>query len=302
MTNGLGIELLKFILYSVLIVIIAKYILVVTLRKLAESLNLKPKTVGDIAGYATSAPELLTIATTSLSGLISASVINVLSSNIINLVQYLFAIFLNKNQKSFDNKAIKVDLILVLITIILPIVLLIFNIEMNIAIVPLFIIMYALFRFLNNNAHKLYLKMEDEKIEKDIEKEAKWERGNKKKIVKYVSYLVITAVLLFLISELLGNTLEQLCNIFNISQWIIGILLGFFTSIPELITFFESQKHYKRQKNNDILGVVEATNNLFTSNILNLFVIQTIGILICQWGRTLMAEICQKGPSPLADL
>ena len=44
MTNGLGIELLKFILYSVLIVIIAKYILVVTLRKLAESLNLKPKT------------------------------------------------------------------------------------------------------------------------------------------------------------------------------------------------------------------------------------------------------------------
>lgn len=282
MLSGLGIELLKFILYSALIVIIAKYILVTTLRKLAESLNLKPKKVGDIAGYATSAPELLTIATTSFSGLISASVINVLSSNIINLVQYLFAIFLNKNQKSFNNKAIKVDLILVLITIILPGLLVVFNVEMNIAIVPLFIIMYVLFRFLNNNAHKLYLKMEDEKIEKDIEKEAKWERGNKKKIIKYVLYLVVTAVLLFLISELLGNTLEQLCNIFNIAQWIIGILLGFITSIPELITFFESQKHYKRQKNNEILGVVEATNNLFTSNILNLFIIQTVGILIFQ--------------------
>lgn len=282
MLSGLGIELLKFILYSALIVIIAKYILVTTLRKLAESLNLKPKKVGDIAGYATSAPELLTIATTSFSGLISASVINVLSSNIINLVQYLFAIFLNKNQKSFNNKAIKVDLILVLITIILPGLLVVFNVEMNIAIVPLFIIMYVLFRFLNNNAHKLYLKVEDEKIEKDIEKEAKWERGNKKKIIKYVLYLVVTAVLLFLISELLGNTLEQLCNIFNIAQWIIGILLGFITSIPELITFFESQKHYKKQKNNEILGVVEATNNLFTSNILNLFIIQTVGILIFQ--------------------
>lgn len=169
-----------------------------------------------------------------------------------------------------------------MLTIILPIILLKFNIEMNIAIVPLFIILYALFRFLNNNVHKLYLKNEDDRLEKNIEKEAKWERGNKKKITKYVTYLIITGILLFIVSELLGNNLEQLCNSFNISQGVIGVLLGFITSIPELITFFESQKHYKKQKNNELLGVVEATNNLFTSNILNLFVIQTIGILIFQ--------------------
>ena len=41
----------------------------------------------------------------------------------------------------------------------------------------------------------------------------------------------------------------------------------------------ESQKHYKKE-DDDMLGVVEATNNLLTSNILNLFAIQTIGILI----------------------
>ncbi len=280
--NGLIIEFLKFIVYSALIVVIAKYILVTTLRKLAEALNLKPKTVGDIAGYATSAPELLTITTASFSGLMSASSINVLSSNIINLIQYIFAIFLNKNQKTLRNKAIKVDLILVLLTIILPIILLKFNIEMNIAIVPMFIILYTLFRFLNNNVHKLYLKSEDDILEKKIEKEAKWEKGNKKKITKYIIYLFITGILLFIVSELLGNNLELLCNSFGISQGIIGILLGFITSIPELITFFESQKHYKRQKSSELLGVVEATNNLFTSNILNLFVIQTIGILIFQ--------------------
>ena len=39
---------------------------------------------------------------------------------------------------------------------------------------------------------------------------------------------------------------------------------------------------YEIKKNTEdaILGVVEATNNLFTSNILNLFVIQSIGIII----------------------
>ena len=83
-----------------------------------------------------------------------------------------------------------------------------------------------------------------------------------------------------MIGDALGNTLENLCNMFNISQTIIGILLGFITSIPELITFFEAQKHYKKQNTDEILGVIEATNNMLTSNMLNLFIIQSIGILI----------------------
>ena len=274
------IEFLKFILFSGLIVLISKYILVTTLRKLAENLNLKPKTVGDIAGYATSMPELLTIGASSFNGLVGASIVNVLSSNVINLIQYMSAILLNKNQKALKNKAIKIDIILVAITIIIPILLLIFNIEMNIGIVPMFVILYLLFRFLNGNAHKLYLKKEDELLEKQVEKEGKWERGNKKKTVRYSLYLLGSGILLFIVGDLLGNTLENLCNSFGISQIIIGILLGFITSIPELITFFEAQKHYKKKKENEILGVVEATNNLLTSNILNLFVIQSIGILI----------------------
>ena len=37
-------EIVKFVVYSILIVVISKYILVETLRKLAENLNLKAKT------------------------------------------------------------------------------------------------------------------------------------------------------------------------------------------------------------------------------------------------------------------
>ena len=273
------IEIIKFIIYSSLIVVISKYILVTTLRKLAESLNLKAKTVGDIAGYATSVPELLTITTSSLRGLTGASIYNILSSNVINLIQYLGAIVLNKNTEKLKNKAIKIDLVLVIITIIIPIVLLKFNIELNLWIVPIFVILYGLFRVLNNNAHKLYLKKEDEEIELEIEQEKEGEKGNKVKTIKYFIYLFITGILLFIIGELLGNTLENLCNLFNVSELIIGVLLGFMTSLPELITFIEAQRHHKRLED-DMLGVVEATNNLLTSNILNLFAIQTIGILI----------------------
>lgn len=272
-------EIIKFFIYSGLIVVISKYILVKLLRKLAENLDLKAKTVGNITGYATSIPEFLTITTSSLKGLANASIYNILSSNVINLIQYSGAIVLNKNAKKIKNKAIRIDLVLVIITIIIPIVLLKFNIELNLAIVPIFVILYSLFIYLNNNVHKLYLKNEDEKIELEIEKEQKWERKNKKKTIKYVSYLIVTGIALYFIGDMLGKTLENLCKLFNVSEILVGILLGFITSIPELITFFESQKYHKDSKNN-IIGVVEATNNLLTSNILNLFLIQTIGIII----------------------
>ena len=272
-------EIIKFIIYSALIVLISKYILVTTLRKLAESLKLKPKTVGNIAGYATSIPELLTITTSSLRGLSGASVYNIISSNVINFIQYIGAILLNRNVDKIKNRAIITDIILVIFTILIPIVLLKMNIELNIMIAPIFVILYILFRVINDNVHKMYLKNEDEKIEHEIELEEEKKSKNRFQTIKYIIYLVITGFLLYFVGDKLGNTLETLCKLFNISEAIIGILLGFITSIPELMTFFESQKHYKKE-DDDMLGVIEATNNLLTSNILNLFAIQTIGILI----------------------
>lgn len=273
-------EIVKFVLYSGLIVLIAKYILVITLRKLAENLNLRPKTVGNVAGYATSMPEFLTITVSSINGLMETSIFNILSSNIINLLQYIVSIILNKNRKAFNNKAIRIDIILVLITILIPLLLVWKGIQINLLIVPAFLILYILFSYLNHNAHKLYLEKEDGQIEKQIEEEGKKEKGNTRKTVLYIFALLGTGILLYVVGELLGETLNNLCNQFNISQTIIGILLGFITSIPELITFFEAQKHYKEKNNDDMLGVVEATNNLLTSNVLNLFMIQSVGIII----------------------
>ena len=273
-------EFVKFVIYTGVIVLISKYILVRTLRNLAENLNLKPKMVGDIAGYATSVPELLTISASSIRGLTSASIYNILSSNIINLVQYIGSILLNKNRKAFENKAIKIDIILVLLTIAIPLLLMWLNIELNIKIVPIFVLLYILFIYIDSNAHKLYLSIQDGELEKKIQEEETKEAGNTRKTLLYVAILIVTGILLFVVGDLLGETLENLANLFNVSETIIGVLLGFATSIPELITFFEAQKHYKNQNSDDILGVVEATNNLLTSNILNLFVIQTIGILI----------------------
>ena len=272
-------EILKFIVYSSLIVLISKFLLVRILRNLAENLNLRANIVGNIAGIATSIPEFLTVTISSFTGLMNASIFNILSSNVINFFQYIFSITFNRNFKKIMNKAIIIDIILVLITIVIPMILVNTDID-NVVLIPIFILLAVVFIVVNNIAHKKYLKNVDNKIlEKEIAVEKEEKRSNRKTYV-YIILLIISGILLYFVGNRLSDTLENLARYFNISEMIIGIALGFITSIPELITFFESQKYYKKTEEDAVLGVVEATNNLFTSNILNLFIIQSIGIFV----------------------
>lgn len=283
---NLTIEIAKFTLLSLGIVIIAKYLLVPVLRKISQILNLGPKASGNIAGFATSVPELLTVAFSAAAGFIGTGVYNILSSNVINFIQYIFSIYLNKNQKYLDNRAIKIDLFLVIITIFIPICLIIFNITLNVDIVIVFVLLLALFYYINYNAHKLYLEKEDKEIlQEEIEEEQneyRFKRKNKKMIIIYWIFLILIVVSLYVIGELLSTSLTNLSNLFGLPEFLLGILLGVITSIPELITFIEAQRKEKQKRNDEAnkLGVIEATNNLLTSNILNIFAIQSLGIII----------------------
>ncbi len=274
------IEIIKFFIYAILIVMISKYMLVKGLRKLAENLRLKPRTIGNIAGFATSIPELLTVTVSSFKGLMGTSLYNIISSNVINFIQYGTSLIINKNYKVIKNKGIIIQNILVIITIIFPIILLKLENTLNIVIAFLLIAIYVIFYWISKKIHERYLSDEDIKIEeREKEQEVKEKYDNKQSFI-YVGYILIAGILLYLIGDALGSVLENLSESFGIAEWILGVLLGMITSIPELVTFFEAQNHYKEEKNKNLLGVIEATNNLLTSNMLNLFIIQAIGILI----------------------
>ena len=273
------IEFIKLAIYIILIIIISKYMLVKLLRNIAETLNLKAKTVGNIAGFATSIPELFTVTLASISGLASTSLYNIISSNVINLIQYLATVIINKNTKVLKNKALIIDLIIVLITIAIPLYMINANVKLGVEFAIFLVILFLFFYKINSNAHKLYLEKYDKEIVKEFELEYKKEIKNKKKnkllIIKYLIYLIIIGILLYFVGDKLSNNLENLCYIFNVPEYIIGIILGFGTSIPELITFFEAQRGEKN-KEEEKLGVIEATNNLLMSNMFNLFIIQAV--------------------------
>lgn len=273
-------EIAKFIIYSILIVYISKQILVKLLRKIAEILDLSPKAVGNIAGFATSMPELLTVFFSSLQGLYGTSIYNIISSNVINFIQYIGSIKINKNEKIIkQNRALKIELVMVVLTIIIPIAMEIFGIEANIGIIPLFILVFALFYYLKRNAYKVYkMQVMSKEETKEIEEEKKWVKNKEKLAIITFAKLLGVGIILFIVGNMLGNTLDTLSTAFDVPEWIIGIILGFVTSIPELITFVEAQKHHSKNTS-DTQGVIEATSNLFTSNMLNLFIIESIGIL-----------------------
>lgn len=273
---NLGIEFFKLLIQVLLIVLVSKYLLISLLRALSKTLNLNAKITGNITGIATSVPELLTVSFSALSGLANASAFNILSSNIINTLQYFTSIILNKNIKILRKKNILIDLILVGITIIIPIIIILLGKENDIWIAPVFILLFFVFSKISKINHKKH----SENV-KGTKSENKENRKNKKIVMVTLQIVGLLAVglLLFIIGNMLSSTLENLCNIFGISQGLIGVILGFMTSMPELITFFESQKHHKKTKNEEA-GVVEATSNLLTSNMMNLFIIQTIGIAI----------------------
>lgn len=261
------IEILKLLLELFAIIIISKKLLVPIIRKLGESLKLKAHTIGVISGVATSIPEFLTVAFSTSSGLISAGIYNILSSNLINIIQYLLSVIINKNIKLLKNKSILISIILSIITIIIPIIIIYFKIERNIILIPIFIILFYIFNKINTNIHKKY----------EINLEYKSREGN---VLKYIIYIIFIGIILYFIGDLLSNTLEVLCHTFNISEILIGFILGMATSIPEFITFIESKKYYSQKDN--LLGLIEASNNLVVSNTLNLYVIGTISIVIFQ--------------------
>lgn len=276
-------EIIKFFVYAFLIVVISKYILVKSLRKLAENLKLKPRTIGNIAGIATSIPEFLTVTVSSFRGLMGTSFYNIISSNVINFIQYSVSIIINKNYKAIKNKGIIIQNILVIFTILFPVILLKIENNLNVVIVFIFVAMYIIFYWISKKIHERYLYDEDTRMAQEEFDRIKNEtesigKGKNKRLCIYVGYILMAGILLYFIGNALGIVLENLAGIFGIAEWVLGVLLGLITSIPELVTFFEAQKHYKKEEDKKLFGVIEATNNLLTSNMLNLFIIQAIGI------------------------
>ncbi len=272
-------EFIKFIFLGILIILVSKYILMFSIRNISLILQLKTSTTGKITGYATSAPELISSIFASYLGMINTVSYNIISSNIINVFLFILSLAIFKKIKYLKRKNFQLQYMLVVLSIIIPIYLSNNNLSSNLYIVPIFIVLFIIYL----KYDKYFNKEQAEKIDKTkntlLPKKIKI---SKRKISLNIFLLSISIILLYILGDNLGNCLDTLFSVFNIPEYVLGIIIGFITSLPEFTTFLSSQQYYIKNKSigNSDLGIIETVNNLISSNISNLLIIQTIGIII----------------------
>lgn len=149
-------------------------------------------------------PELLTVFFSSIQGLFDTSIYNIISSNVINFTQYIFSIVVNKNGKVLRNKALKIELGIVVATIIIPVIMIITKMEASITIVPIFTLAFIMLYYIRRNAYKVYkVKEISEEETKKIEEEKRWVKNKEKLAVRTIFQLILTGIILFAIGNLL---------------------------------------------------------------------------------------------------
>lgn len=101
-----------------------------------------------------------------------------------------------------QNRALKIELGIVIATIIIPILMVITGVEANITIVPIFILAFMMLYYVRGNAYKVYKIKETNDIEeKKIEEEKKWVRNKTKLAIITGIELFATGVILFIIRK-----------------------------------------------------------------------------------------------------
>lgn len=268
-------QIILFIIYSALIVIIAKYMLYYCVRRIAGILKFKNKTIGQILGYLTSMPELISTLFIAQHGMILTVTYNVLSSNVINIILAIIVTGAFGRFKYLKGNKFRIEYIIIAFSIIFPMLMIKFNMLANASTILICLVLYLLYLYI---IRKLGLEPQEEMF-KEVEEESEKKKYNIPIAVTMYSIIILTGIcLLYFLGDKLGDIVYSLGSTYKVSELILGIIIGFITSMPEMTTFIESYVNNKGK--NEHKGAEELVNNVVASNVANLLIIQAIGILI----------------------
>lgn len=267
---------LLFLIQVSLIVIVARFLLYKPAKAIAHRLQLAEKTSGQILGYLTSAPELVTTIFVALNGFMAAVAYNILSSNVINVFLAFIAAAVYGKWRELLSLKLWREQLLILASIAVPIVVLTTGQVEAAWTIPAFLLGYLgyllVIRRISSDSPVPFETDEIVHLQVDSRLSTRWF------VVLNVSIIVVALGGLYFLGDALGSTVRELGTTFGVPEIILGVLIGVVTSLPELTTFFASYGWHRAQGTNR--ATEEVTHNLLASNVSNLLLIQTLGVLI----------------------
>lgn len=250
------------------IIAVARFGLYEPAQKLARAANLSRSATGQMLGYLTSAPELVATIFVAATGLFAVVSTNILGSNIINVMLAAIAALWFRQIGNLGGKDFRFEQAIVIGSIIVPIALLVTGQDTALwSGIALFAGYVAYLRVMRGR-HEVPAPVEaGDAIQP-------WSDG-KAKIAVQVAILIVGLVALYLLGDVLGDSVYELGVAFAVPAVVLGALTAVATSLPELTTFFSSYAAHRKAGTD---GNSEVMHNLMASNVVNLLVVQAVGV------------------------
>lgn len=266
----------EFVVLTVLIVLVARFMLYQPAKVIAQRLRFSAHGSGQLLGYLTSAPELVAAISVGATGLFATVAFNIVSSNVINVVLGLSAAVVFGQVRGFFARRFWREHLMVAASIVVPVGLLVSGQESAVWVVPVFVAAYGLYLVV---VRRLALSAGPEEAH-DVKQVGSVPDAGRLRLVVAVNAGVIVLALfaLYVLGSMLGSVVFDLGTTFGVPELVLGVVIGVVTSLPEFTTFFSAYAWHRRAKTGR--ANEEVVHNLLASNVSNLLLIQTAGLLV----------------------
>jgi len=256
------------IVSALAIIFFVKYGLLSGIDQIADAMRWSPKTRGKITGYATSVPEFVTLVSAGLAGVWQAGLWNIASSNIINMVLMIAAVAYFKQFKAVFRKTFIDEIGFALSAIAVPIVLMQAGLDTQWYLVPALLGFFLVYQIVDRRVNRPGVSQEDGVDEVS---------GSLPKGLVFVAAGLIAIVIA---GVFLGDSTATVVQELGVHPAIAGWILGFVTSLPEMVTFFAVYSEAKKEGTlGDLNDTQEALDNLTGSNMANVGFVYPLGLL-----------------------
>lgn len=252
------------------IVAAVRFLVIAGIELVCRWFAFSSKTKGQIIGYTTSLPEFVVILSSALGGVFDVGLWNIASSNIINWVLFLAAVFAYRQVKDLFNAVFIDEVVFGLVSVALPLVLFQLQIALSIGVSVGLIGVFGVYKIMDS-----FINFLPHSPGQDTH--TRTQLGLAKGIAAIGSGIAVILV----VGRFLGKSAGILVQQLALPAWLVGWILGLIASIPELASFFLIYRAAKiRGKLDNLADTQEALDALVASNMVNLGIILPLGMLI----------------------
>ena len=264
-------QLLIISICAAIIVLAVRLLLIRGIDQICTFFHWRDKTKGQLIGYATSVPELVVLLSSAWAGVFAAGFWNIASSNIINILLFLSAITYYRKAHALRTAHFIDEIAFAILSVLLPLAMHLIGLTTSFGTAALLLGVFAVYKWLDIRLNKPAANT-DATPAPSIS------------LLQLGFGLLILAIGLGIIvvsGSFLGDAAEKLVIQLHTPAWLVGVLLGLITSVPEMTSFFEIYRlEHLKNRPHELNDTQQALDALVASNLCNLGIILPLGILL----------------------